>query len=103
MPGGGCWGTPSRRLVPEMSSVVTHTVPHDLRKLAALKKPHANHVGYLLLGFDSVADPMVDDIRELATLARLDAAPWTAFTASWPDAYRSGNRVHVWLWTSDVM
>ena len=79
-----------------------HTVPHDLRKLGALHKPDAQRVGYLLLGFDSATAPMEDDVRELAALAKLDAAPWTAFTTSWPDGYRSGQRIHVWLWIAEV-
>jgi len=81
----------------------THTVPHDLGKLATLKRSDAQRVGYLLIGFDSVAAPMQDDVLELAALAKLDAAPWTAFAASWPDRYRSGQAVHVWLWISDVV
>ncbi len=80
----------------------THTVPHDLQKLATLKKPDAHRVGYLLIGFDSVNAPMQDDVCELAALAKLDAARWMAFTTSWSDGYRPGQCIHVWLWTSEV-
>ena len=80
----------------------SHTVPLDLAKLKTLKKPHADRIGYLLLGFDSVAHPMLDDVRELVTMAGLDAACWSAFSTSWDDVHRPGKRNHAWLWIADV-
>jgi hypothetical protein len=85
-------------LVPSLDQAKTHTVPLDLEKLAVLHKPEADHVGMLLVGFDSTTAPMDDDVRELCRLAGLDHEPWQMLTDGWDDARRPSGRVRCWLW-----
>jgi len=80
----------------------THTVPLDMKKLAALRKPDADEAVILLVGFDSAESPMDDDVAELASLAGLDEAPWSLATDEWDDAQRSGERIRCWLWRRPV-
>lgn len=75
-----------------------HTVPQDLQKLDVLRPTDAAHVGLLLLGFESAADPMTGDVDELTRLAGLGHAPWTTFTDRWPAPHHPGHVVRVWLW-----
>ena len=102
---GGMWIYRSyllHPLVPELDRTKTHTVPLDLEKLYHLRRPAADHIGFLLLGFDSAADPMDDDVAQLVGLAGLDKSPWTQASAGWKDRYRPGCRVLVWLWHRPV-
>ena len=85
-------------LVPGLDQTKTHTVPLDLEKLARLHKPEADHVGMLVVGFDSTNAPMDDDIRELCRLSGLGSDPWQTFTDGWDDARRPLERVRCWLW-----
>jgi hypothetical protein len=88
-------------LVPNLDPK-THTVPLDLKKLYHLRRPAADYIGFLLLGFDSAVNPMGDDVEKLIRLAGLDKAPWTQSSTCWRDRYRPGCRVLVWLWHRPV-
>jgi hypothetical protein len=80
----------------------THTVPLDLKKLSHLRRPAADYIGFLLLGFDTAKDPMDADVARLIRLARLDRSPWVQASTGWRDRYRRGRRVLVWLWCRPV-
>lgn len=71
---------------------------HDVDKIAPLCQPHAQWLGLLLLGFDSAAAPMDDDVREFAQLGALDRAPWSSASIHWPDRWRPAENVHAWFW-----
>jgi hypothetical protein len=80
----------------------SHTVPLDLDKLSTLTREHAEAIGMLLLGFDSVDDPMDDDVSRLVNFSKLDRKPWCAFSTSWPDPSRKGERIAIWYWQRPV-
>ena len=86
-------------LLPGLDASKTHTVPLDLQKLAILEKPEADHVGLLLLGFDTNDAPMAADVADLVRLAGFDRTPWTAASDHWPDPHRTGGNVCCWLWS----
>jgi hypothetical protein len=73
-------------------------VPLDLEKLESLRRPAADYVAVLLLGFDSEESSMDADVTEMAALARLDQPPWTQATDGWLDRDRPGSQILCWLW-----
>lgn len=79
-----------------------HTAALDLCKLSALRRPHADHIGLLLLGFDADSSPMDADVDRFVDLARLSDGPWSSCSASWSDCYRPGCGVKAWLWHRPV-
>jgi len=89
-------------LVPGLDQTKTHTVPLDLQKLYSLRRPEADYIGFLLLGFDSEDAPMDADVEELVRLAGLRRSPWTQATTGWQDRYRPRCRVLAWLWQRPV-
>lgn len=75
----------------------------DIKKLESLHAPDADAVGFLLVGFDSEAAPMDDDIRELQELVKLDQPPWSLAIDQWTDMYRPGLRDRCWFWWRPTM
>lgn len=105
MQNGGSWIYRSyllHPLVAGLDATKTHTVPLDFEKLYPLRRPEADYIGFLLLGFDSAADPMDDDVAELTRRAGLNKRPWSVAATGWKDAYRPGCRVQAWLWQRPV-
>lgn len=89
-------------LVPGLDASKSHTVPLDLKKLESLRRPHADRVALLLIGFDTNQHSMVGDIAELTRLAGLEAAPWSEAADNWADPCRPGCNVRCWLWHRTV-
>ncbi|HZL36031.1 MAG TPA: hypothetical protein VFC78_12015 [Tepidisphaeraceae bacterium] len=79
-----------------------HTAALDLRKLSSLRRPQADFVGLLLLGFDGDNSPMDPDVSHFMELASLGRAPWSTCSAGWADQYRVGCGVKTWLWHRPV-
>lgn len=79
-----------------------HSAYQDLDKLARLTREDADRAAFLLIGFDSAAHPMRDDVAELRRDAGLDREPWSASADDWADPYRGGERVRCWLWERPV-
>jgi hypothetical protein len=76
----------------------SHTAALDLDKLASLGRHDATHVGLLLVGFDSGAFPMQNDIDAFCQREKLDRPPWKLNSATWPDARRPNESVRCWFW-----
>jgi hypothetical protein len=70
----------------------------DVKKLLPLRPPAADLIGFLLLGFDSTNHPMLEDVAEFAAGNSLTNPLWWHASCHWPDRYRSGRRVHAWVW-----
>lgn len=85
-------------LLPGLDKSKKHTAATDVSKLQLLHKPYADLVGLLLLGFDCESYSIAADVQQFQVLAKLDAAPWSLFSDSWPDPYRPEQREHAWLW-----
>lgn len=75
-----------------------NSAAHDVTKIATLCRPSANYIGILLLGFDSLDDPMGGDIDEFRITAQLNSADWTEASMHLPDRWRPRERVHAWFW-----
>lgn len=86
----------------------------DVGKVNGLKRPHASHVGALLIGFDiekpttlSIPDA---DIEELKKRAGFLTVPWIGEYQAWPDQHQiagprregQGYRVRCWFWYRTV-
>jgi hypothetical protein len=80
----------------------SHTAALDLQKLESLRRPRADYVGLLLLGFDAENSPMDEDVSRLIKLAGLGNAPWRARSVVWNDPYREACGVKCWLWYRPV-
>lgn len=80
----------------------SHTVPHDLTKLARLAPTDATAVAALVVGFQADDDPMDQDVADLVRLEKLDQAPWATFTDRWPATHQPGHSVRCWLWSRAV-
>lgn len=85
-------------LVPGLDPGKTHTVPLDMTKLATLSRTDAAHVAILLVGFDTPADPMDDDIHELSRVSGLGTVPWSMHRREWKEPYRPDLRTRCWFW-----
>jgi hypothetical protein len=79
-----------------------HTAALDLKKLSALRRPRADFVGLLLLGFDADDSPMDTDVSRFVELAGLGSPPWSARSTGWADGYRARRGVKAWLWHRPV-
>ena len=79
-----------------------HTAALDLRKLSVLRRPHADFIGLLLLGFDADNSPMDADVEWLVDLAGLSHEPWSNSATGWSDPYRPSCGVKAWLWHRPV-
>jgi hypothetical protein len=73
-----------------------HTVPFDLLKLAALRRPETDYIGLLLIGFEKFDDPMQADIQLLKELAGLSA--WYESGDVWESYTVPAQRVRCWFW-----
>lgn len=89
-------------LVSGLDASKSHTVPLDLKKLASLSSPPADHVGLLLIGFEQHGQGMEKDIEELERLAGLGQSPWKSAKESWEDSHRPGGHVRCWYWQRQV-
>jgi len=89
-------------LAPDLDKSRTHTAALDLRRIETLSRDNATHVGLLIVGFDSHAAPMDDDIEEFATLAEINDQPWLLRHDAWSDEHRQGERIRLWLWMRKV-
>ncbi len=83
-------------LLPNLDMSKDHSVPFDLRKLSALRSPETNFVGQLLIGFESLDDPMDEDVETLRSLANLSAL--TESSDAWDSPTVPGQRVRCWFW-----
>jgi hypothetical protein len=69
----------------------------DLDKVCSLDSATAEHVGLLLIGFDTSDEPISeDDVELVGSNARRQG--WIKQQVSWPDLNRRNGRIHVWLW-----
>lgn len=73
----------------------THSAADDFAKLVDLAPPTA-HIGFLLIGFDSVESPMDTEVAALVRDAH--SKGWTAQHLMWPDRRSSTCRIHCWFW-----
>ena len=69
----------------------------DMERLASLSQPFAQHIGVLIVGFDSSQFPMDADVQELESRSELGRSPWRRFEKSWVDPHRDGCSVKCWL------
>lgn len=98
------WGRQSRiyrcyllfPLIAGTDASKTHTVPHDLQKLQLVHSPEADHVGMLLIGFESADDSMVPDVKELIDAAGLHT--WAEQTDTWESPTDPARIVRCWFW-----
>ena len=97
------WSYLLHPLVPNLS-VKDHTAALDIQKLNALRRPRADFVGLLLLGFDADDSPMDTDVSRFVELAGLGSPPWSARSTRWADRYRRKPPcgVKAWLWHRPV-
>ncbi len=56
------------------------------------------YLAVLLIGFDSVALPMDNEIVELSNLADLAISPWTQIYRGWSNSLDSSYRIRCWFW-----
>jgi hypothetical protein len=70
----------------------------DVKKLEDLRAPHASYVGFLLVGFDTKAQAMDEEVEQLRRRTGLDKPPWTEAVDQWDDLYRAGLRDRCWFW-----
>lgn len=76
----------------------THSAVGDIIKLAKLRKEHADYVCLLLIGFDSEAESIDNDIAQLATNLRLRENKWHILgPETWPDRNQPVCRYNCWL------
>lgn len=69
----------------------------DLGKIGSLDTTVADHVGVLLVGFDTSTDPIPpDDVDVVRHGSRTTG--WVEHYEQWDDLYRPNGRVRVWLW-----
>lgn len=87
-------------LVANLDESKKHTVPLDLRRLARLRHPDATHVAELLVSFESMADPVADEIDTLRRLAGLHE--WSEHLDSWESPTVPDQRVRCWFWWREV-
>jgi hypothetical protein len=73
----------------------THSAADDFAKLVQLS-PRESHLGFLLIGFDSIDAPMVDDMRVLSKAAHENG--WTADQIAWHDRRNAKCRINCWFW-----
>ena len=74
-----------------------HKLATDMERLARVSPPQAQHIGVLIVGFDSTQFPMDEDIRELKSRSILGQPPWRVIENSWIDPHRDGCSVKCWL------
>jgi hypothetical protein len=74
----------------------------DMERLTTLSPPHAQHIGMLLVGFDSAQFSMDEDVQDLKARSVLGKPPWPEHADSWTDARRDGCSVKCWLWMRPV-
>lgn len=74
----------------------SHSVPLDLKKLSSLRPPQAHHIGQILIGFESLEDPMGEDVATLIRLAGLSS--WQSASDSWVSPTTPTERVRCWFW-----
>lgn len=73
----------------------THSAADDFAKLVDLA-PSIAHLGFLLIGFDSVESPMETEVAALVKDAH--SKGWTAQHLMWPDRRSGTCRIHCWFW-----
>ena len=83
-------------LKPYPSLKKSHTAARDVAKLRSLPAAEAPVVGLVLIGFDTIAAPCDEDVKEFTKLTGLET--WWQGSASWADAYLPGQTVKVWGW-----
>ncbi|HWE97265.1 MAG TPA: hypothetical protein VG269_25120, partial [Tepidisphaeraceae bacterium] len=82
--------------------VSQNSAAHDVQKLAPLVGPHADYVGLLLIGFDTISDPMDAEMDEFRRVTLLDRLPWMTASVNWPDRWRVGHRIWAWFFWRTV-
>lgn len=94
----------------------TEGVPHDFDKLRALRKPSADFISVLVVGFDIEGCPELElteaDMGAMRANAGLHGNEWSCHYAEWPDQQQladvarhgvaKGIRVRCWFWWRDV-
>lgn len=83
-------------LIPGLDPTKKHTVPFDLRRLSGLLPPETNCIGQLVVGFETLDDPMDADIETLRILAGL--SDWREASETWVPSAVSNQRVRCWFW-----
>jgi hypothetical protein len=73
----------------------------DLKKVCSLDESTADHIGLLLVGFDTTNDPIADKDIDIVR-ARPERAGWIEQYREWTDPHRQMGRVRVWLWLSEA-
>jgi hypothetical protein len=77
----------------------THSAAGDIRKLETLTKPDADYLGGLLVGFDSVTDPMDPEVSErIAEMDMIDKGWEVAGPHTWADLNNPACRHACWFW-----
>ncbi len=78
-----------------------HAAGKDLVKLTTLGQNVADHLGMLVIGFDTSIDPISEaDVKRVRSGCKLDS--WVEQYADWSDRYRPDGKVRVWLWLRPV-
>jgi hypothetical protein len=73
----------------------THSAADDFAKLVTLA-PSTAHLGFLLIGFDSVRSPMDTEVAGMSRDVHSDG--WFAQHHMWPDRRSGTCRIHCWFW-----
>jgi hypothetical protein len=77
----------------------SHSAAQDFEKLEQLRPPEADYAGVLLIGFDSPARPMDDEVGELTGNASLTSRGWRICGPEvWPDRNCAACRIVCLFW-----
>jgi hypothetical protein len=75
-----------------------NTVPNSIQRLHALDGRASVYAGVLLLGFDTPATSIEQDVEVLARISELRESRWTQSTRSWITSEKLQERVCAYLW-----
>lgn len=73
----------------------------DLNKLLTVGPANADHIGMLLVGFDTTEEPITEEDIELIK-SRCVRRDWIEQQSVWPDANRRHGRIRLWLWMTEA-
>jgi tetratricopeptide (TPR) repeat protein len=65
-----------------------NSAAHDIEKLSGLRKPHADYIGQLLIGFDEDSQLLERDVQDYCQAAGLSDEPWQVSSIRFPDEWR---------------
>ena len=77
----------------------THSAAQDFCKLERLSPPRATDVGFLLVGFDAVRDPMDSEVEQMVDMNGFTGRGWMLrLTERWPDRNYSDCGIACYFW-----